>query len=558
MAEQIALQPEKRAVARARPPGVDARRRRPHSGREGLAAALQEPLDPARILSLQALVGNRSVEKLIAENRSSAVPTVGPHPSRPFLPLQGSFREPPPLVSADLETRGGKVSKTATAKKVMTLGAKKSGYNKIVGLVQSYERLELEAGRKDASLTELRTVLTGVAELITGWIDNKDHSEAVRRGDRNAVERKTALEWLRPRVGEELRLLRETEAFASMALRSILAGIDPLTCVHFGEYEGKVREHRAFKKLTLVGTVQKDAVTVLHQEWTGAYAGKIREHLAGGIDGDSAHKILLFIGRFFHQPADLNDLKKVLRSVNMSRVEAEAFLAAIPPFDQQTRRREISTFKSLQLVKAAEGLEGKLHWFGASGPAGAQYQISPTTLTGPGKPNDFARWMLALGPEPDETSTMNCWEAVLFMGYRGGLVTLGRLREIHNDASQAARNAGTTKEYYDRLEKRMYSGTRQAFVYDPHAADVGSPDIPTGSIIFIDGLGHVLLGTGGTSPTGRHQVISHWVFPWPGGQWTVLGGRVQATTLEETLDRGYADEYRNNTPPSVLFGTPAW
>lgn len=651
---------------------------------------LPRGLGAAGVLALQATAGNRAVQR--------------------------SLRAPDD-VHHQLLLRGGSVTKTATAKKVVTLGIKKSTYDKILSLVTNYQSLELTAGRKGSSRHDLNAVLTEIDQETASWLGDPDHAGA---GD---DARRAALNWLQGKIIAERQILATGQTgYASMMVKEMVGGIDPAAATSFSAYNAQVRSHGNFKKLKLTGTDDADIEAVLKERWIEAIAAKGLTLLARLPDPTARHEVLVLLGRVYQnsssstddlhkvlaklrvglgQAADLlteitpidaqtykallprlrthnigvigsksaehadslplgapthdllvvlervyrpqaadpkdlreslgqlslaqtaklladvssgdrvlyaamlarikadwidalvlklrehitklpapgvsdemlglfdlvhrmpstglEDLTVVMKRLAMGRAQTEHFLGGISGLGALTHQPLLDAFKGQRLVEAGEALMDKLKWFGASGSAGPDYKISPKTLSGPKVQNDFALWMLGTGPEPKDDSTMNCWEAVLFMGYRAGIASHAGLKKMHDDASEAAKKAGDGSVYNATLQSRMYAGGRTAFAYDPSVSKVGSPALPAGSIIFIDGLGHVMLATGTKDSNGRHEVISHWVFPWPGGAlWVTLGGKVQRTTLEQTLDDGYSAKYKAKTPPKVEFAKAPW
>lgn len=75
----------------------------------------------------------------------------------------------------------------------------------------------------------------------------------------------------------------------------------------------------------------------------------------------------------------------------------------------------------------------------------------------------------------------------------------------------------------------------------------GRPDLPAGSIVFIEGMQHVVLATGTMTEDGLHEVMSHWEHSWLSGH--VKGaGRFQRTTLERVLEELECREARFGPP----------
>ncbi|MCW2883138.1 MAG: hypothetical protein JWQ95_7238, partial [Sphaerisporangium sp.] len=231
------------------------------------------------------------------------------------------------------------------------------------------------------------------------------------------------------------------------------------------------------------------------------------------------------------------------------------------------------------VVDAAMRLVGGLRWRGASSPeASSGWSIGETTRWG--HPNHFGRWIRDTGPEPNEWSTMNCWEAVLFVAYRAGAVDEAWLRRIHAEAAEAAAAAlavataenpgGTfggrhlaTDAYgqlaslgevtYDaELMKRFYQGELSEY----EVTAVEKPAIPAGHWIFFNGTNHVGMSLGTRDEQGRQRMLSLWTFPAhiPAGptDQAYTYGNLQVTTVEELIESG------DLAGQKVEHATPVW
>ncbi|MEQ8386719.1 MAG: DUF4157 domain-containing protein [Coleofasciculus sp. A1-SPW-01] len=236
---------------------------------------------------------------------------------------------------------------------------------------------------------------------------------------------------------------------------------------------------------------------------------------------------------------------------SMTQSQTQALLNNISTSDQATYAALIERIKTARIIATGENMVGELQWRGGSGPdPSAGYQVNETTAWG--HQNDFARWIRGNGPEPTPPNdTMNCWEGVLFMAYKAGVVNKSWLVDIHDAAAKAGQSAASIGAYYSVLESRLYSGARTEVLYDP-GTGLRTGTIPAGNIVFIDGLGHVVLSKGTTDGGGRHEVLSLWILPNPGqpvGGWTGSEiGVLQDTTLEEVSQPGQ----------KVEFAPPPW
>lgn len=220
------------------------------------------------------------------------------------------------------------------------------------------------------------------------------------------------------------------------------------------------------------------------------------------------------------------------RVAALSRAETDALRANRALFSAHDTL--ISRVLNERLVGTAEGLEGELRWAGPSGPDDTDgYQIR-TTTTRPTNDlsstetntNDFAVWVRG-GPEPTTTSQMNCWEMVLFSGYRAGVIPREWITRVHSSAARAGDRANDGTAYLNVLSREMGFGAAAAW-----SSGVA---VPRGNIVFFDGLNHVAIATGNV--VGGHQeVMSLWVLP------TLSSGALnsvnQRTTIEALVANG--------------------
>jgi hypothetical protein len=219
--------------------------------------------------------------------------------------------------------------------------------------------------------------------------------------------------------------------------------------------------------------------------------------------------------------------------------------------------------RSQRVVRTGNDLVGSFKWRGGSGadPA-AGWRINESTAWG--HQNDFARYVNGTGPMPGPASTMNCWEAVLYTAHRAGAISDAELKGLHEEATEAARAAHRASgdvadghtAYYKVIDRYLGPGERTRYDIDP-ATGLGGPDIPAGHVVFVDGIGHVMLSTGTRDAQGRQEVLSHWVFPQhtPAGPLTAQSyGVMQRTSVEEILSS--AGEHLANA--RIESAAPTW
>ena len=187
----------------------------------------------------------------------------------------------------------------------------------------------------------------------------------------------------------------------------------------------------------------------------------------------------------------------------------------------------------LGVLKKTEGEVGKLQWVPFNTRAAA---TDPSTLQ-----SDFARWILASGPEPDAgTGKVNCWEMVMFSAYKGGFTTKARIKGIYDEAVRQVK-AGTRSLVGDTVEVELRQG--KEYVLDP--ANSKSPEpLPGDIVIFNKAAGHVAISRGTKDRSGRHVIVSHW--PPPDGDY-----KTKLTTIEELLPH-------IDLPKIVKFWSPKW
>ncbi len=245
------------------------------------------------------------------------------------------------------------------------------------------------------------------------------------------------------------------------------------------------------------------------------------------------------------------DAQQILNQLNaLSEDETEKLSKVLSPEELQLLIMTLSglgmdkgskgfeRLKDASVVNAALNLEGKLYWAGGSGPdPSSDYQISKSTnrktddLSGhETNTNEFAEWIRG-GSEPTDSSKMNCWEAVLFSGYKAGVISKEWICAIHQSAAKQGKAKGVDGDeatgadaYYEVLRGAL--GYMKAKTFD-----VAKGQIPKkGDLVFFNGLDHVALALGSTDSSGGHEVMSLWVLPGRGAR---LYSKFQRTTIEE-------------------------
>lgn len=219
--------------------------------------------------------------------------------------------------------------------------------------------------------------------------------------------------------------------------------------------------------------------------------------------------------------------------------------------------------RASQLALTAEGLQGNLYWAGNSGPDVAdQYRIRTQATrrtdvnyqTGrETNINEFALWMRG-GAVPSSTAKMNCWEAIMFGGFRAGLLTEARLRQLHADAAAAGVTAAASGG--SGSGNAAYMATIGAFLGLPGSRALTTSAEPSrGDLVFFGGLDHVALSIGNETVGGvrKHNVMSLWHLP---GSGTRLVSVYQRTSVEDIVSA--AQSYLGMTIGAITFGPAPW
>ena len=163
------------------------------------------------------------------------------------------------------------------------------------------------------------------------------------------------------------------------------------------------------------------------------------------------------------------------------------------------------------------------------------------TLTGSGpivNNNDFTKWVMSSGLQPNLNSSINCWEMVLFSGYKSGLINRQWLTNLYGTRDLFDSNRDN---WYANLPSRM-SISRQNYNYSFNSG------LKRGDIVFFNGNAHVAIATGTKDRYGNDEVISHW---------TPNNRHVEVTTIKAL--KALSDKASGkSTSTLVTFGRPIW
>ena len=176
------------------------------------------------------------------------------------------------------------------------------------------------------------------------------------------------------------------------------------------------------------------------------------------------------------------------------------------------------TISAERAVVTAQSFEDKFYWGGGSGP----------TINN----NDFTKWVMSSGSEPNLNSNMNCWEMVLFSGYKSGIVNRQWLTNLYGTSNLFNSNRDN---WISNLPGKMSISRKN---YNFNSWNQG---MKRGDIVFFNGANHVAIATGTKDRYGNDEVISHW---------TPNNRHVEVTTIKALA-----------TSAGVLpvtFGRPIW
>jgi hypothetical protein len=194
------------------------------------------------------------------------------------------------------------------------------------------------------------------------------------------------------------------------------------------------------------------------------------------------------------------------------------------------------------------GLGPRLRWknSGATGTSTQVHHADPTRVVeiyG----TDFAAWALGKGGEwlwgsgvRQRTTTLNCWEAVLFAAYRVGAIDWAWLHALYTGGA-----ANPAQWFLDQMVNNRPLTNYVINVQDPERGD----------LVFFDGLGHVALAAG-WQHLGETVVYSFWPAPDVdfSDSYNGTADQVKLTTIEALS----AAMQAWGPAPLVQFARPVW
>jgi hypothetical protein len=233
--------------------------------------------------------------------------------------------------------------------------------------------------------------------------------------------------------------------------------------------------------------------------------------------------------------------------------------AGLAPFAQPYADL-IGDIRNERIASSAEALEGKLDWVtsGLSEKLNpSQTGRNPTALVSGQRTNHFTTWILG-GGEPTDESSMNCWEACLYAGYKAGIFSKGMLYTIYLEASKFTK-ATAQKEMsaladqgiapkLDLVAKPVQAAYQQALgaflgAQEGEKWEEDDAPPPRGYLLFFNGVSHVVLSLGSLSEESP-EVMSLWNMPGPHPVF-------QRTTLAKILSEA-SNQY------AITMAPPPW
>lgn len=143
--------------------------------------------------------------------------------------------------------------------------------------------------------------------------------------------------------------------------------------------------------------------------------------------------------------------------------------------------------------------------------------------------SDFIKWLLADGPEPTDTSRMNCWDMVLFGAYRASVMSKAKIKKMYKEAGEKWQKSGMLIGPIRVLEEELCGAESNLTfsIFSGQSSPFGPvmlfPDPLPGDIITFDAYETtVAISLGTKTKFGLHNILSlH-----------TASGHVETTTIE--------------------------
>lgn len=179
--------------------------------------------------------------------------------------------------------------------------------------------------------------------------------------------------------------------------------------------------------------------------------------------------------------------------------------------------------------------------------------------------NNFAKWALSPAegaiPTIDKSSTINCWEVVLYAAYKAGLLTWAQIHASYTkkvpastvtklldpDPTVQAQGEKEVGKFVDQvLISLMTDGSKKPWDYSkPHLTQPSR-----GDVVLFDGAAHVSLATGDGD-----KIYTFW--PPPNTPFTAGGtvDKIKTSTIKELYDWMKTNFGK---APVVTYYSPSW
>lgn len=197
---------------------------------------------------------------------------------------------------------------------------------------------------------------------------------------------------------------------------------------------------------------------------------------------------------------------------------------------------EMVGFVSQELVNDTRGLDTAETMTGMIG------EEATWRGSGPGSATTFESWASAptetAAPPLGASTVINCWEMVLYAGYKAGSISWSWIHDLYAGSGQGA--------FPDGWEAIMSPDTAP---YVP-----GSTLLNRGELIFFDGISHVALATGN-----KDEIITFWPPPDVAFDTSAPGyatlDKVKTSSIKELSD-WMSSSF--GAAPVVTHGHPGW
>ncbi|MDP2312721.1 MAG: hypothetical protein Q8P41_07435 [Pseudomonadota bacterium] len=252
--------------------------------------------------------------------------------------------------------------------------------------------------------------------------------------------------------------------------------------------------------------------------------------------------------RALSRAATMTDFREVVNAMSVEQVTKlmtdartmDGLAPGVQPYVEW-----LGEVRNERIASGAEALVGQLDWV-TSGAAGKGGKVVPkdtgvNNLDGQGqRANHFTRWLRGEGGAPTDVSSMNCWEACLYAGYKAGVFPKWLLGSIYAIAC-ADGTALLQSGQQDKIVAAYSNAIAAVLGAGEETWRDGDAPPPRGHLVFFDGPSHVAVSRGVLGGDGTPAVMSLWCKPGPHPV-------MQATTMGALS----AEDY------TVTFGPAPW